>query len=150
MIGGLPRLSAYTTPDSRAETALDWMKDALCTQVDPDLFFPEVGGNVKSVLKICEDCPVRSQCLQVALDNDERFGIWGGLSPRQRRKLKDPTAKGSWSHGTMRGWSQGCTDREGCPGGENGLTCHQARLVYQAKWEARRRANGGLPRGSGR
>ncbi|MFC4222950.1 WhiB family transcriptional regulator [Lysinibacter cavernae] len=67
---------------------LAWQADALCAQTDPEAFFPEKGGSTRDAKKICSTCEVRSQCLDYALENDERFGIWGGLSERERRKLR--------------------------------------------------------------
>ena len=66
----------------------DWHGRALCAQTDPEAFFPEKGGSTRDAKKICTGCEVRSECLSYALANDERFGIWGGLSERERRKLK--------------------------------------------------------------
>ncbi|ODT29045.1 MAG: transcription factor WhiB [Microbacterium sp. SCN 70-27] len=69
-------------------SALAWQVDALCAQTDPEAFFPEKGGSTRDAKRICTTCDVRDQCLEYALQNDERFGIWGGLSERERRKLK--------------------------------------------------------------
>jgi WhiB family redox-sensing transcriptional regulator len=66
----------------------DWNERALCAQTDPEAFFPEKGGSTREAKKICTGCEVRSECLSYALANDERFGIWGGLSERERRRLK--------------------------------------------------------------
>ncbi len=71
-----------------SEEPLDWMSDALCTQVDPEPFFPEKGGSTRSAKSICANCIVADKCLDYALQNDEKFGIWGGLSERERAKLK--------------------------------------------------------------
>ncbi|MGO1838571.1 MAG: WhiB family transcriptional regulator [Candidatus Microbacterium stercoravium] len=68
--------------------ALSWQAEALCAQTDPEAFFPEKGGSTRDAKRICESCDVRAQCLEYALANDERFGIWGGLSERERRRLK--------------------------------------------------------------
>jgi WhiB family redox-sensing transcriptional regulator len=65
-----------------------WQADAHCAQTDPEAFFPEKGGYTRDAKKICAACEVRAQCLEYALKNDERFGIWGGLSERERRKLR--------------------------------------------------------------
>jgi len=65
-----------------------WQERALCAQTDPEAFFPEKGGSTREAKKICMTCEVRTECLEYALANDERFGIWGGLSERERRKLK--------------------------------------------------------------
>ena len=70
------------------DEALAWQADALCAQTDPEAFFPEKGGSTREAKRICEGCEVRSECLDYALANDERFGIWGGLSERERRKLR--------------------------------------------------------------
>ncbi|WP_336659049.1 WhiB family transcriptional regulator [Leucobacter sp. USHLN153] len=70
------------------EDGLEWRKDALCAQTDPEAFFPEKGGSTREAKRICEGCEVRSECLEYALENDERFGIWGGLSERERRRMR--------------------------------------------------------------
>ncbi len=68
--------------------SLEWQAGALCAQVDPEAFFPEQGGSTREAKKVCLACEVRSECLDYALKHDERFGVWGGLSERERRKLK--------------------------------------------------------------
>jgi WhiB family redox-sensing transcriptional regulator len=65
-----------------------WQENALCAQTDPEAFFPEKGGSTREAKRICQGCEVRDACLEYALANDERFGIWGGLSERERRRLK--------------------------------------------------------------
>jgi WhiB family redox-sensing transcriptional regulator len=65
-----------------------WQERALCAQTDPEAFFPEKGGSTREAKRICLGCEVRDECLEYALANDERFGIWGGLSERERRRLK--------------------------------------------------------------
>jgi len=65
-----------------------WMLEAKCLDADPEAFFPEKGGSTREAKRICATCPVRSECLDHALANDERFGIWGGLSERERRRAK--------------------------------------------------------------
>lgn len=70
------------------DTALAWQSESLCAQTDPEAFFPEKGGSTREAKKVCASCEVRTQCLEYALENDERFGIWGGLSERERRKLR--------------------------------------------------------------
>lgn len=67
---------------------LAWQEDALCAQTDPEAFFPEKGGSTRDAKRICGQCTVRAECLEYALKNDERFGIWGGLSERERRRLR--------------------------------------------------------------
>lgn len=70
------------------DSVLAWQVNALCAQTDPEAFFPEKGGSTREAKRICESCEVRQECLEYALENDERFGIWGGLSERERRKLR--------------------------------------------------------------
>ncbi|RLP76005.1 WhiB family transcriptional regulator [Mycetocola tolaasinivorans] len=74
--------------DDEEGNPLSWQADSLCAQTDPEAFFPEKGGSTRDAKRICTSCEVRAQCLEYALSNDERFGIWGGLSERERRKLK--------------------------------------------------------------
>jgi WhiB family redox-sensing transcriptional regulator len=77
------------TIESAPATADDqWQERALCAQTDPEAFFPEKGGSTREAKRICLGCEVRDVCLDYALANDERFGIWGGLSERERRRLK--------------------------------------------------------------
>lgn len=83
---GVPGVRRPAATD--ADSALAWQADALCAQTDPEAFFPEKGGSTRAAKRICTTCDVRDQCLEYALQNDERFGIWGGLSERERRKLK--------------------------------------------------------------
>ncbi len=74
-----------------ALTALDerqWMLDAKCLDADPEAFFPEKGGSTREAKRICAACPVRDECLEHALSNEERFGIWGGYSERERRRMR--------------------------------------------------------------
>jgi WhiB family redox-sensing transcriptional regulator len=71
-----------------SEEESNWQERALCAQTDPEAFFPEKGGSTREAKKVCLGCDVRGECLEYALQNDERFGIWGGLSERERRKLK--------------------------------------------------------------
>lgn len=70
------------------EGELAWQADALCAQTDPEAFFPEKGGSTRDAKRVCEACTVKDACLEYAMANDERFGIWGGLSERERRRLR--------------------------------------------------------------
>ncbi len=73
---------------TRVDGPLAWQQQALCAQTDPEAFFPEKGGSTREAKAVCQSCQVREQCLEYALVNDERFGIWGGLSERERRRLR--------------------------------------------------------------
>lgn len=84
----LQELSIAAASSAIEEDELSWQQRALCAQTDPEAFFPEKGGSTRDAKKVCVGCDVRSECLEYALMHDERFGIWGGLSERERRKLK--------------------------------------------------------------
>lgn len=71
---------------------LPWAEQARCLHADPEIFFPEKGGSTREAKRLCAECDVRAECLEYALDNDERFGVWGGLSERERRKLRRSAA----------------------------------------------------------
>ena len=66
----------------------EWMLHARCRSLAPGEFFPSDGVGVDKARRICAQCTAQPECLEYALANDERFGIWGGLSERERRKLK--------------------------------------------------------------
>ena len=70
------------------EEPLPWADEAKCLTAEPDTFFPEKGGSTREAKRICDGCPVTAECLEYALANDERFGIWGGMSERERRRLR--------------------------------------------------------------
>lgn len=65
-----------------------WQTRANCLGVDPDLFFPERGASTREAKSVCAGCEVKADCLEYALTNGEKFGIWGGLSERERRRLR--------------------------------------------------------------
>lgn len=69
-----------------ADTA--WQAQALCAQTGADFFFPEPGSSVREAKRICGMCEMRTACLEYALGNDERFGVWGGLSEKERLALR--------------------------------------------------------------
>jgi WhiB family redox-sensing transcriptional regulator len=64
------------------------MDMGLCRQEDPEAFFPDMGGSSREAKQVCAACDVRAECLEYALTNDIRQGIWGGLSAHQRRRLE--------------------------------------------------------------
>ena len=74
------------------EDDLHWQDQALCAQVDPEIFFVEKGGSVRPAKRVCMACEVREACLEYALERDERSGVWGGMSERERRRLKQVAA----------------------------------------------------------
>lgn len=87
-------ITSLPTADNSTDNSveLSWQERALCAQTDPEAFFPEKGGSTREAKRVCLSCDVRSECLEYALAHDERFGIWGGLSERERRRLKRRSA----------------------------------------------------------
>ncbi|MGH2820272.1 MAG: WhiB family transcriptional regulator [Actinomycetota bacterium] len=73
---------------------VDWQTHARCAtrEVDPEIFFPERGGSSKAARAVCQHCQVRAECLEYALNNKEQFGIWGGTSERERRRIRKDRA----------------------------------------------------------
>ncbi|GGS71955.1 transcriptional regulator WhiB [Streptomyces pseudogriseolus] len=82
--GTLPAMhtDTLTPPD------LSWQEEALCAQTGGDFFFPEPGSSVREAKRICGLCPIRAACLEYALTHDMRFGVWGGLSEKERHELR--------------------------------------------------------------
>ncbi len=64
-----------------------WVVFAACRDSDPKIFFPTTREEVRQALSVCGSCPVRPECLDYAFEADERFGIWGGLEEKERRKV---------------------------------------------------------------
>ncbi len=71
-----------------------WQEFANCLGVDSDLFFPERGASTREAKDVCRGCVVREECLEFALGNREKFGVWGGLSERERRRIRRQRASG--------------------------------------------------------
>ena len=69
---------------------MTWQDDALCAEVGPDLFFPDDGASARPAKSICADCPVAAQCLELGMTVSD--GIFGGLTPKERRDLRRRTA----------------------------------------------------------
>jgi len=65
-----------------------WQARANCMGVDPELFFPERGSSTREAKEVCRGCVVRVECLEFAIANSEKFGIWGGMSERERRRVR--------------------------------------------------------------
>lgn len=80
----------WTEPAARVPDPPEWRAHGACIGVHPNIFFPERGESVVEAKTICAACPVRGECLDFALDNSEKFGIWGGRSERERRRMRRP------------------------------------------------------------
>ncbi|MDT6987202.1 WhiB family transcriptional regulator [Streptomyces lusitanus] len=74
--------------DTLTPPDLSWQEEALCAQTGGDFFFPEPGSSVREAKRICGLCPIRAVCLEYALTHDMRFGVWGGLSEKERHELR--------------------------------------------------------------
>lgn len=61
---------------------------ALCAQTDSDLWFPLKGEYPRVAKALCARCPVQRECLDGALERDEPYGVWGGLTRQERLKLR--------------------------------------------------------------
>lgn len=92
----VPLAQVFVSPDDVDE--LGWQDRALCAQTDPEAFFPEKGGSTREAKRVCRNCEVRAECLEYALEHDERFGIWGGMSERERRRLKRQAGLARYRH----------------------------------------------------
>ncbi len=85
-------VTLYQGPDDEPPTQENWGEFALCAQTDPELFFSDRGGSNKDAKKVCGRCAVTAFCLEYALETNQRGGVWGGLSDRQRLKLEKEKA----------------------------------------------------------
>jgi WhiB family redox-sensing transcriptional regulator len=125
----------------------DWMTDAACKGMGPDLFFPQQGNRGIEAKKVCAKCPVAEQCEQHALENRERHGIWGGYSiDRRIRAVRNPrprTSPGSGgqtkpiAHGTLAGYQQ--ERRRGimpCDDCRNARNAHRQAIRAEHGWDA--------------
>lgn len=89
-----------------------WLGQAGCRGCDPDLWFPQQGGDVAEARRICGSCPVRERCLEMAIDEKIVHGIFGGHTTRERRLIArglPPDAharRKPIEHGTHRGYNQ--------------------------------------------
>ena len=81
-------LMRSTLIDALAIGELSWQDYANCRGADADLFFPERGASTRKAKAICNACEVREESLSFAINNGEKFGIWGGMSERERRRVR--------------------------------------------------------------
>ncbi len=74
----------------------DWRARALCAHSDPELWFAVGALEHRLAKKMCRACPVRKECLAYAMDSYVDDGIWGGLTERERRWLRQRAGTGDW------------------------------------------------------
>lgn len=73
---------------------LTWQTDAACRRwPDPDAFFPDRGDESEAVLLLCARCPVQRRCADQAVRERQRYGVWGGLTERDRERLWEERAR---------------------------------------------------------
>ena len=70
------------------QDAIDEHGTPVCAQTDPEIWFPEKGEATHRAKKLCRTCPLQKQCLEYALETNEMFGVWGGLTVKERLRLK--------------------------------------------------------------
>lgn len=71
-----------------SDAGLEWQDRGVCAQTDPEAFYPSEGARGEPGKGVCRGCPVRVECLASAFFNGEQWGIWGGITERDRRPGK--------------------------------------------------------------
>jgi len=107
------------------------MDAAACIGEPVDWWFPKPNASTRAAKAVCRGCPVRQQCLDHALEHDERFGVWGGLTEKERSRLRRRRAEEPW-HGTPGGYTN-----HGC----RCTACTAAHTAAVNAWAARSRDN---------
>ena len=92
MSWGLPILTDWGVVIMWVE---DWAPSAACRQTQPDALFVR-GAEQNKAKTLCKGCPVRTECLAEALDNQIEWGVWGGMTERERRALLRRRPQASW------------------------------------------------------
>lgn len=73
-----------------------WRQQGICSQTDPDIWFPGAGQTAQArlAIELCSQCPVRIECLEAALTSeDEEGGIWGGTTMKERKEMRETLAR---------------------------------------------------------
>lgn len=85
-MGGTGRARGHgRRPRERSVEDTSWLERARCRGHDPEQFFVRGVSQARPALRICQRCQVKDDCLRYAIENDIDFGVWGGLTERQRR-----------------------------------------------------------------
>jgi WhiB family redox-sensing transcriptional regulator len=88
-----PTVAAYSDRNALSQIAdlyvrgQEWRRDAACLEIGWEFFFPNAGGTTREAKTVCGSCTVRQECLDYALDRGERYGVYGGVSERERRRM---------------------------------------------------------------
>lgn len=72
-----------------------WRSRGACNGLDPDLFFPSVNENAPTAKRVCADCPVIRQCGEWAIAHNEQSGVWGGMSEKERKRIRRQRKEGT-------------------------------------------------------
>lgn len=112
-----------------------WKTDAACRGMDPALFFPQRGEVVAAAKAVCGGCDVQAECLAYAMNNHENFGVWGGMSEHERRRLRRNRNRAAGrlaparpiDHGTSEPEYRRCLER-------NGTACDACAAVARARY----------------
>ena len=86
MLAG-PRIPLRDVYDTADDTEVSWMVQGLCAETDPEAFFPDRGEPTRAAKRVCRTCDVWAECLEYALAHNEQFGVWGGYSAQERRRI---------------------------------------------------------------
>lgn len=70
-----------------------WQEQAACLGMDPDIFFPKQGESTQEAKAVCRRCPVKEECLELCLSREEKGGIWGGTSQKERKPMRKERAR---------------------------------------------------------
>lgn len=122
-------------------TRQPWIDQAACNGLNPDLFFPEKGQTSGPARRVCASCPVAAECLDMALEQNLQFGIFGGMSARERRRERmvrglappPPPRPATCSKGHPQ------VDGDCVPSHHGGWRCLVCDREYQRRRTARRR-----------
>ena len=90
-IDRLPTVNIDVLPDDPSPPDV-WQERSACYGIDPDVFFPISEEEAGPALAFCSACTIRDECLSWALKNGERYGVWGGLTEQQRRRISRQVA----------------------------------------------------------
>jgi WhiB family redox-sensing transcriptional regulator len=110
-----------------AEAPNAWVSEALCRSTDPDEFFVR-GAAQRKATAICRHCPVVAECLADALGNQMQFGVWGGMTERQRRALLKQHPEVAEFFGAQR-WQTGSDQRGRRQGQPSGAAVKRAKAL---------------------
>lgn len=81
-------LSSHGTTRASKSSSEEWKLHGVCRTVDPELWFPESSAGGFRAKRMCRSCPVQMECLEYAMANNEVFGIWGGMTTSERKKMR--------------------------------------------------------------